>query len=190
MPFFSEMSPGFNYLFLLTKSEIQMSRLTLCGFKLKMWSKIRETNPTTPHPSHHLIQVFTTFQIMLLSRVFWVAAFDIFFPVCKITQDCPHTIGAAINALILFLTLSIHLLRSSRTSSVCRWQTQRIIRFHPRSPFLFISTSVSLCVSLSLSGHPHTHCQREIAMSVCPVQCVMCDNVWRTRHVPAVLGFH
>lgn len=197
--FFGEMSPRFNYLFLWQSLKFKWSAWHCvdwnrkCGQK-NMWDK----NPhPTPHPPSH--SGFTTCQNNTSQ---WGSAFSewlpliFFFSVCtdksKITQDCSHTKGAAINAFILFLTFSTHLLRVSRMrmSSVCRWRTPSIIRFPPRSPFLSISTSVSLCVSLAPSDHPHTHCQREIATSVCPVQCVMCDNTWRTRHVPAVLGFH
>lgn len=195
----------------LTKSKIQMESLTLCRLSTgnvvkNMLDNPQPTHLTTTHPLaptrpllfHHLIQVLPHFKIMLLSRVqlslsgcLWF--FFFFFSICgdksKITQDCPHTIGAATNALILFLTFSTHLIRS-----ISRMRTYEVhagdgLRFRRRSPF-FLSVSKPLSLFVSRPDHPHTHCQREIAMSVCPVQCVMCDNLWRTYHVPAVLGFH
>lgn len=145
-----------------------------CGQK-NMWNQ-----PIPPFISvrfYHIWKQCFSVRFSLL----WMAAFDFFFSVCtdksEITQDCPHTIGAATSVFILFLTFSAHLIHSShmRMSSVCRWQTLNIILSLPRSPF---SPRFHLCLSscLACSLWPHSHTLPTWDSHVC-VSSAVC-HVW------------
>ena len=110
-----------------------------------------------------------------------------FFTVCtdKSKKKKNYTRLLPYNVLIFFLrdTLSTR----SHVCPICECQVCAgdgpgcIIRsfffFLPAPLLPFVSRSLARLAPLS--NRPHTRCQREIATSVCPVQCVMCDNKWR-----------
>lgn len=142
-----------------------------------MWNK---------RPRRHIPR----FKTMLLSTVSLSGCIWFFFP--PLIKAKLHKIGhlqwGQLQTRSFSFWLSVHV-SFIRPECECQvYAGDRLIHFPLCSPFLSISTS--LCVSLAPSDQPHTRCQREIATSVCPVRCVMYDNLWRARHVPAVSGFH